>query len=102
MIATNPNPDTCPIEDCPVPRTCSLAQLGRGECAVICQMNLDEPDRELLDSMGLCNNARVRVCRGGEPCIVVAEGAGASACRFGLPKALADKVIVTPHTPKSD
>jgi hypothetical protein len=57
--------------------------------------------------MGLHNEARVRLCRAGEPCIVavsssLASGRGgndcgcASECRIGLARRLADRILVAP------
>lgn len=58
--------------------------------------DLPAADAELLAAMGLACNARVRLCRQGEPCIVrVLAGDGAGGCRIGLARPLAQRIVVT-------
>jgi hypothetical protein len=69
--------------------------------ATVFQTCLDPSDAALLRAMGLRPSARIRVCRLGEPCIVeVMSGSdscnrpGGCACRIGLAKPLAERVMV--------
>jgi hypothetical protein len=69
--------------------------------ATVFQTCLDPNDAALLRAMGLRPSARIRICRLGEPCIVeVLSGsdscgrAGGCACRIGLAKPLAERVMV--------
>lgn len=81
-------PDRCPTP--PIP----LTQLDRGRVGVIRQAALSPGDAALLSAMGLCCNARVRLCRLGQPCIVaVLSGRGAE-CRIGLARPLAERIVV--------
>jgi hypothetical protein len=74
----------------------SLDQLRPGQSAVVRQADVGPDDAALLGAMGLCCNAKVRLCRAGEPCIVsIATGRGA-ACRIGLARPLAAKILVDP------
>jgi hypothetical protein len=53
-------------------------------------------DVAYLGAMGLCCNAKVRLCRTGEPCIVsIVSGNGAS-CRIGLARPLAERILIEP------
>jgi hypothetical protein len=79
----------------------SLTSLKPGQTALVRFTNLETGDADLLRAMGLRMSARVRLCRLGEPCIVeVLSGAescgrkGGCACRIGLARPLADKVLV--------
>lgn len=81
-------PDPC--SSVPVP----LTQLDRGRVGVIRRASLSPGDAALLSAMGLCCNARVRLCRLGQPCIVaVLSGRGAE-CRIGLARPLAERIHV--------
>lgn len=86
------------------PRVVSLAQLTHGQTATV-----DGPDASgvvstgdaaYLRAMGLRPNARIRVCRLGQPCIVeVMTGEGdcgksECGCRIGLSKELAEHLMV--------
>lgn len=72
----------------------SLSQLRPGQSGVVRSAGVDASDAALLGAMGLCCNAKVKLCRAGEPCIVaVATGRGAG-CRIGLARPLADKIMV--------
>ncbi|GJM19425.1 MAG: hypothetical protein DHS20C14_16380 [Phycisphaeraceae bacterium] len=75
-----------------------LATLRRGATGTVAQVNIDGPDRALLDSMGLRISARVRVCHTGRTCVVVAEGADRCPCRLGLERRLAERVMIAPAT----
>ncbi|MFN0134395.1 MAG: ferrous iron transport protein A [Phycisphaerales bacterium] len=75
----------------------SLSQLKRGQSGVVCSTSLAQDDAAMLGAMGLRCNAKVRLCREGEPCIVaVCSGSGVAACRIGLARPLADRIMVTP------
>ncbi len=101
--------------DSPSPRRIALSQLKLGQGGVVRAVRLGDPsegdpaagtaaiqqdaarDAAYLGAMGLCCNAKVRLCRAGEPCIVaIVSGTGAS-CRIGLARPLADRIIVEPE-----
>lgn len=69
-----------------------LTQLKRGERGVITEARTDAESKALLEAMGLRPNEPIRLCRPGEPCIVL-TGACES-CRIGLTRKLADRVYV--------
>jgi len=73
-------------------RIVPLTQLKRGERGVITEARTDDDSRALLGAMGLRVNEPIRLCRHGEPCIVL-TGACES-CRIGLTRKLADRVYV--------
>ncbi len=95
------NGEHCPA--CPSPaeaaprktgRSVLLTELRPGEHGVIERHTLAADDAALLSAMGLCCNARVRLCRVGQPCIVaVISGRGAE-CRIGLARSLAERLHV--------
>jgi Fe2+ transport system protein FeoA len=70
-----------------------LSQLRPGDVGVVRAADIAEGDAALLGAMGLCCNAKVRLCRAGEPCIVSIHSGGA-ACRIGLARPLADRISV--------
>ena len=82
-----------------------LTSLRAGQTAVVSTVTFESRDAALVRAMGLRPNALLRVCRAGEPCIVevfsgcAAAGGGAStttcACRIGLSRPLAERVLVT-------
>jgi len=75
------------------PRTVvPLTQLRRGDRGVITEARTDSDSRALLGAMGLRPNEPIRLCRHGEPCIVL-TGACES-CRIGLTRKLANCVFV--------
>jgi Fe2+ transport system protein FeoA len=94
------------VEACcrPLARRVALSELRNGEVGVVSESALDETDAAFLRAMGLCNEARVRLTRAGEPCIVTVgsdcgcaggkEGRG-WACRIGLARPLAERIFVT-------
>ena len=81
----------------------ALTTLKPGETARICETCLDPADAAMLRAMGLRPNAVVRLCRMGEPCIVEVLASEAStaacACRIGLAKLLAQRVLVVGTSP---
>lgn len=77
----------------------SLCQLKPGQVAVVAEARLDAKDASYLSAMGLCENAMIRVCRMGEPCIVsvlggCSGGASGGGCRIGLALPLAQRIFV--------
>jgi len=72
----------------------SLNQLKPGETGVVRSAPGDGPDAAILAAMGLCCNAKVRLCRAGEPCIVAVLGGSGAGCRIGLARPLADRIMV--------
>lgn len=81
-------------------RRIALTDLRPGQVGVVQESALEESDAAFLRAMGLCNDARVRVSRTGEPCIVIVNGSNegcgcGSTCRIGLARPLAQKIFVT-------
>ncbi|MCC6675701.1 MAG: ferrous iron transport protein A [Phycisphaerales bacterium] len=76
----------------------ALAQLKPGQTARIRHADLEADDAALLRAMGLRPAAFVRMCRAGEPCIVEVYPGGVTscACRIGLARPLADRVMCEP------
>jgi hypothetical protein len=70
-----------------------LSQLRPGQVGVVRTADIAECDAALLGAMGLCCNAKIRLCRAGEPCIVSIH-TGKAACRIGLARPLADRICV--------
>jgi hypothetical protein len=85
----------------PSGRRVAISELRCGEIGVVQEAALDASDAAFLRAMGLCNEARVRLARAGEPCIVTVGGVGGdcgcrgSACRIGLARPLAERIFVT-------
>ena len=80
-------------------RRVALSELRPGEVGVVADAALGEADAAFLRAMGLCNDARIRLCRAGEPCIVAVGSFGGecgcgSMCRIGLARRLAEKIYV--------
>ena len=69
-----------------------LTHLRRGDRGVITEARTDADSMALLGAMGLRPNEPIRLCRHGEPCIVL-TGACES-CRIGLTRKLAECVFV--------
>lgn len=66
-----------------------LVELAPGAMAVL-QDIPDQESRAVLQSLGLTNGARLRVCRVGDPCIIQVRST-----RIGLSKQVAQSVQVT-------
>lgn len=80
------------------PDRCSLSRLPLGAWGVIPSDGLPTAERSVLHAMGLWANARVRMCRVGEPMVVRIETCRGCTCRIGLSRALADRVYVEATT----
>ena len=77
----------------PRPRV-PLTQLGRGQRARLddgCMSGLPENDQCLLRAMGVHERCELRVCKPGEPCIIMVERT-----RVGLSGTVAQGLLVTP------
>ncbi len=102
--------DQCPRECCPTdtkgqPVTGRrLSDLRPGDLASVCETCLDADDASLLRAMGLRPNATLRVCRLGDPCIIEVHTAagGGCACRIGMARELASRVMVVVGTTSND
>ncbi|MCZ6446238.1 MAG: FeoA family protein [Planctomycetota bacterium] len=83
------NIDTPPVAEkpSPVPLTSMLA----GEEARFCKADLRCEDCDLLRAMGLTDHCTLRICRGGEPCIIEVNST-----RLALAAPLARRILVTP------
>lgn len=68
-----------------------LSELRNGDRARVERTELCCEDCELLNAMGLTEQCELRVCRGGEPCIVEVN-----ATRLGLSSTLANRIFVRP------
>lgn len=81
----------------PGPRI-ALTQLKPGQTARIRHADLEADDAALLRAMGLRPATFVRMCRAGEPCIIEVYPGGVTscACRIGLARPLADRVMCEP------
>ena len=100
--ATPATPTTTPTTPVATPVGVCLTSLQAGQMATVFQTSLDPADAALLRAMGLRPAAPIRVCRLGEPCIVEVMSGGDScnrpggcACRIGLARPLAERVMVT-------
>ena len=72
-----------------------LAQMGKGDVAVITRVDGDDDEMARLKAMGLCTGHAVEVIQHGDPLIVKVIGT-----RIGVSARLAEKVFVNPdmHT----
>ena len=70
-----------------------LSDLGVGAWARFHEAALDEDACDLLETLGLTASSRVRLCKGGEPCIVQVRST-----RIGLSNAVARQIFVIPDT----
>ena len=76
-----------------------LTQLRPGQIGVVHRTEVTEQDAALLGAMGLCCNAKVRLCRAGEPCILAISTGRGAGCRIGLARHLADRIVVELREP---
>jgi len=65
-----------------------------GQSGVIDRADLPPGERAMLRAMGMRDQAKVVLCRIGEPCIVRVMGGCGCSSRIGLSRPLADKVFV--------
>lgn len=73
----------------PVP----LCDLPVGQVARLHAVDLDDAAAGLLRALGLTSDADLRLCKGGEPCIVQIGGT-----RLGVSAAVASHILVLPVT----
>jgi Fe2+ transport system protein FeoA len=71
-------------------KTVPLCQLRPGDRARVHTQDLHCDDCELLRAMGMTEQCTLRVCRGGEPCIIEVSGT-----RLGLSRAMARRIMVS-------
>jgi len=97
LATTNPKPTRAPSAEGGRLRK-PLAELRPGQTGVVHDLESNEADAAVLRAMGLRGNARVRLCRAGEPCIVsILSGSAeqcSEGCRIGLARPLALRVLV--------
>jgi len=72
----------------------ALSQLKPGQSGVVRTADVSSSDAAFLGAMGLCCNAKVRLCRAGEPCIVAISSGKGAGCRIGLARPLAERIMV--------
>ncbi len=84
------------------PPAARLTALKPGQSGVVVDAAMDDDDAAQLRAMGLRPNARVVLCRSGEPCIVRVLGACGCESRIGLARPLAERVMVNPAAPESN
>jgi Fe2+ transport system protein FeoA len=85
-----PNIDSQPAFEDQRLRPVPLSTLRGGDRGRLHLAELPCDECELLQAMGLTDQCEVRVCRGGEPCIVQVH-----ATRLGLSASLARRIYVT-------
>lgn len=104
------NPEGKPAGDNPGDGCCqqikvAVTQMSLDQIGRVCETCMDVRDAAMLRAMGLRPNARVRVVRLGEPCIIEVMGlnpaTGGCGCRIGLAKELAKRVMVVIDAPQS-
>ena len=71
-----------------------LSDLKVGAVARFHEAKLDKASCGLLRALGLTKSCEVRLCKGGEPCIVQVRST-----RIGLSKTVAGGIYVIPQTP---
>lgn len=76
-----------------------LSEMKPGQGGTILRTELPEDEKALLRAMGMRDNARIVLCRLGEPCIVRVMGGCGCSFRIGLSRPLADKVMIGPRAP---
>jgi len=69
-----------------------LSELAVGAVARFHESRLDPEDYHLLQTLGLTKSTRIRLCKGGEPCIVQVR-----ATRIGLSRSVAGRIFVVPE-----
>jgi len=101
VVLTSNLAQTRAMNPAPLAAAVALTSLKPGQTAMVSHTDLEAGDADLLRAMGLRLSARIRLCRLGEPCIVEVLSGGEScgrkggcACRIGLARPLADKVLV--------
>ena len=70
-----------------------LCDLAVGAIARFHEARLDPEAFRLLQALGFTKSSRVRLCKGGEPCIVQVRST-----RIGLSRAVAGCIFVIPET----
>ena len=71
-----------------------LCDLTVGAVARFHEARLDSEACHLLQTLGLTKSSQVRLCKGGEPCIVQVRST-----RIGLSRAVAGCIFVIPELP---
>ena len=74
----------------------TLNQLKPGQTGVVTSAPATGDYAAVLAAMGLCCNAKVVLCRAGEPCNVSVVSGSSGGCRIGLARPLADRILVEP------
>jgi Fe2+ transport system protein FeoA len=93
----------CACDGTPTSTPVALSTLALGQVALIDTHSLDQEDAQLLTAMGVIQNATIKVCRTGSPCIIALVTKGAdgmcncASSRIGLTRTLASKVMVRPN-----
>lgn len=90
MVATRSQ--YAPGTAAPEPGPVDLTRLRAGSCARFHGARLDRADLDLLESLGLTDACRLRVCQTGDPCVVQVR-----ATRIGLAESVARAILVVPE-----
>jgi len=72
-----------------------LATLDRGAVACVECCDL-ESCRAQLEALGLDRDARVSVCRRGDPFIIRVDHPCGGSCRIGIRRAIGERIMVRP------
>ncbi len=78
---------------------CALSELRVGQGGAVAAGSANEADLAALRALGLGPKVSLVVRRRGSPCIVEVRRANGPACRIGLTRALAKRVMVEPTAP---
>lgn len=78
-----------------IPQAIPLAMLAKGESAsVACCQSCE--CREQLRALGIEPEARIAVCRKGDPFIVRVDHPSGGSCRIGIRRNISSQVLVRP------
>lgn len=73
-----------------------LTQLPRGQRGRIHCCDLNGCCADMIESLGLDEDAVVSICRHGDPCIVLVHHRCGGSCRIGLRREIGHRIMVRP------
>ena len=94
LTSGSAKPGTGPQPAAGVSHRITLDELAKGQCGVVCDLDLAEGDDNRLRALGICPGRRVWLVRPGDPMVVRVMGS-----RLGLARELARLVTVEVGTP---